>query len=111
MKYENDTEIAHYRSVTKRSLKGLSPTGGGALNWWSKKEVKKLSEHEDGLMSIKEVAKHLSVSPRSVSRWIKNRIIPESIVMKVGNGKLVRIRRSDLDTWLKTTNKEVKNDG
>lgn len=66
-------------------------------------------EHEDGLMTMNAAAKYMSVSRRTVERWIKNGIIPGSIVKKIG--KAVRIQRSDLDAWLGTTNKEVKNDG
>ena len=64
---------------------------------------------DEALMSMNQVARYIGVSRRSIERWIANETMPRSIVMKVG--KLVRIRKSDLDEWLQSTNKGVKNDG
>jgi excisionase family DNA binding protein len=55
-------------------------------------------EHGE-LLTVEEVAKHLSMPLSTVRKWIAQRRLP---VVKLGNGRkaLVRVRKQDLETWV-----------
>lgn len=50
----------------------------------------------DGLFTIREAAKFLACSEAMLRKWIHQRKLPH---VKVG--RLTRIRRSDLDAWVR----------
>ena len=61
----------------------------------------------DELFSLKEAARILGCSEAMLRKWIQHRKLP---TVKVG--RLTRIRRSDLEAWMRlglhATRKEVK---
>ena len=51
---------------------------------------------DDMLLTVKEAAEYLRISPWTLYRWQKEKCIP---VMKVGG--VNRFRKRDLDEWLR----------
>ena len=59
---------------------------------------------ESDLLTVGQVATHLNVAEQTVRRWITN---GELNAARVGPRKLVRVRRSDLEMFLKTVRQKV----
>jgi excisionase family DNA binding protein len=51
------------------------------------------------MLTIEEVAEHLSIPLSTVRKWVAQRRLP---VVKLGNSRkaLVRVRKQDLETWV-----------
>lgn len=55
---------------------------------------------EDGLLTVREVAKRLKVDDTTVRRWVKNKALSAVSLPHVGKRQAYRIKRSVLDSVL-----------
>ena len=64
------------------------------------KNINKNIIYSDGaLLTVEEVASHLSMPLSTIRKWIAKRKLP---VVKLGNGKrsIVRVKKTDLESWV-----------
>jgi excisionase family DNA binding protein len=65
-----------------------------------KRSSSALSENQEELFTVSEVAERLRVDDTTVRRWIKNGVLDAIVLPHAGDRQAYRIRRSTLDRLL-----------
>ncbi len=56
-------------------------------------------DHEERFLSVEEIVPYLGVSKRSIYRLIKEKGLPAYKI-----GKLIRLKKTEVEKWLKSNN-------
>jgi excisionase family DNA binding protein len=123
IKFRLLTEFYNKSAYIKRNI-GAQSCGLRADDKWEEKEVKEgeeieekkekkkkkevnilkninknIKQNDSNFLTVEEVSAYLSIPHSTIKKWVASRRLP---VVKLGHGKraLVRIRKSDLESWV-----------